>query len=618
MRSRWPRRKRRKRIGTIIRQKAATESRPCSWRNQSSIRGRAHILAIVPIGHPSAAASDTSSAIHTNAVQFRDRTWGGLVRLLTVAACALVLSLSPAVCDEGHHHDLSEEEVGSVHFVTSCSPAVAAKFNRAVALLHSFQYEQTRQVFVEIFNQDPHCAMAQWGVAMSHYHGLWDNGDTAAGREALLKAEHVADSNSATTEREKAYIEALAEIYREDGKDKAAHAQAFEQKMAALQAAYPDDSEAAIFHALTLAITAPKTDKTYANQRKCGEILQPIFARLPHHPGVAHYIIHCYDNPVLAADGLNAARAYAKIAPASAHANHMPSHIFTRVGSWDESIASNLKSAQLATEAEGTSHNGEARDQRLHALDYLEYAYLQSGRVKEAKSVLDEISSLPPVGGVTLTNDYAAAAIPARYALELGHWQEGSNLQVKQNGVLWAQAITWMAVGVGSARCGNSERAAQAEQALASLRDAIAKQNNSYWSNQVEVQHREVAAWIAESNGHSAEAIFAMRNAADFEESMDKNAVTPGAVIPAREMLAELLRIHDRPQESLAEYEAVLKIAPNRFNALYGAGVAADRAGNATAAAHYFQQLTESAVGDERPELVSARKKLLVAQAAGR
>ena len=298
------------------------------------------------------------------------------------------LLILPALADEGHRHALSEEEIGSVQFSTSCSPQVATEFNRAVALLHSFQYERTRATFEEVAKQDPSCAMASWGVAMSHYHGLWGNGDTNAGRAALHKAEEIAAANSATTVREKAYIAALGEIYKVDDRDLAAHAQAFAQKMAELQAANPNDTEAAIFHALTLAITAPKTDKTFANQRKCGEILEPIFAKNPHHPGVAHYIIHCYDNPVLAEQGLQAARLYAKIAPASAHANHMPSHIFTRVGSWDESISSNMRAAEIATGDEKSSQNGEARDQRLHAMDYLEYAYLQSGRISQAKAVL--------------------------------------------------------------------------------------------------------------------------------------------------------------------------------------------------------------------------------------
>jgi len=533
------------------------------------------------------------------------------MRSLLVLLSALALTISIAWADEGHHHPLTDEEVGSVHFATSCSKSVEGGLNGAVALLHSFQYEKARAAFNQISSSDPQCAMAQWGVAMSHYHGLWDNGDTAAGRATLQKAQELAAANSKTTAREKAYIDALGEIYREDGKDSYAHARAFEQKLGELQAAYPDDSEAAIFHALSLAIIAPKTDKTFANQRKCGEILEPLFAKHPHHPGIAHYMIHCYDNPVLAEQGLNAARMYAKIAPASAHANHMPSHIFTRVGSWEESIASNTKSAQLAAADERTSMNGEARDQRLHALDYLEYADLQSGRVKQAKSVLDEINSLPSLNGLTLTGNYANAAIPARYSLELGQWQEASKLQPQPDSVPWAQAITWMAVGVGSARSGNLERAGEAEQMLVSLRDATAKQNNTYWANQVEVQRREVSAWIAEKNG-TADSLAMMRSAAELEESMDKNAVTPGAVTPAREMLAEMLILEKRPSEAFAEYETVLKASPNRFNALYGAAQAAEAAGNASAANHYFQKLTEIAVGDERPELVSARKKIVL------
>jgi tetratricopeptide (TPR) repeat protein len=524
--------------------------------------------------------------------------------------CA-VLYAPLARCDE-HHHPLTAEEVGSVHFATSCSKSVALSFNRAVALLHSFQYEQAREAFSSVAKRDPQCAMAQWGVAMSYYHGLWKNGNTAAGREAFEKAKAVAAANPKTTARELAYIEALDEIYRQDDKDQTSHDRAFEQKMGAVQAAYPADNEAAIFHALTLGITAPKTDKTFANQQKCGEILEPLFKLQPHHPGIPHYIIHCYDNPVLAEKSLGAARMYAKIAPASAHANHMPSHIFTRLGLWDESIQSNIRSEKLAAEAEATSTNGEARDQRLHAMDYQAYAYLQSGQVKQAEAVLAKMNSLPSVGGLTLTGNYALAAIPARCAIELGNWKQASELQVRTDSVPWAQAITWAAVGEGSARAGDLGRAAQAEHTLASLVDAIAKENNTYWSNQVEVQRREVAAWIAEKSGKSSDAIATMRSAAELEESMDKDAVTPGAVTPAREMLAELLLLEKQPQDALKEYEAVLKVAPNRFNALFGAASAADAAGNSTVADRYFRKLSEISVGEERPELVTAHKRIAV------
>ncbi len=528
----------------------------------------------------------------------------------------LLLALSAiasfAFADEGHHHALTSQEIGSVHFQNSCSKRVEADFNRAVALLHSFQYEQSRGVFAEIAKQDPRCAMAEWGIAMTHYHGLWDNTEYAPGRIAMARAQQIAASNPVTSYREKDYIAALAEIYKQDGADAATRARAYEQKMAEVHGKYKADVEAAIFHALALDATAPKTDKTFTNQRACGAILEPIFAMYPHHPGVAHYLIHCYDNPALAEHGLAAARAYARIAPASAHANHMPSHIFTRVGSWGESIASNASSAANAAEAEKTSTNGEARDQRLHAMDYLEYAYLQSGRVSQAHEVLDQLDSLRRVSGLTLTGNYAEAAIPARYTIELGKWKEASELRTDVSGVPWAQALTSMAVGIGSARSGNLERAKQAEANLASLRDS-AKKSNAYWSDQIEVQRLEVAAWIAQSAG-KPESLALMRSAADLEESMDKHAVTPGAITPSREMLAQMLALHGKNKEALAEYQAVLKLTPNRFNALYGAAVAAEAASEGALASGFFRKLTEIAVGSERPELVTARGKLAVAQ----
>jgi hypothetical protein len=531
------------------------------------------------------------------------------LRPTLLAAAFLLLSASVGAQNE-HHHALTEQEIGSVHFSTSCGAEGEQSFNHAVALLHSFQYEQSREAFTQIAATNPQCAMAQWGVAMSHYHGLWSNGDAAAGRVALSNAQQIAAGNPATTQREKGYIDALAQVYAEDSRSKGARDQEYEKKMGELQAANPNDSEAAIFHALSLAVSAPKTDKTFNNQKKCGEILEPIFKQQPHHPGVAHYIIHCYDNPVLAEQGLEAARLYATIAPASAHANHMPSHIFTRVGDWQDSIASNLKSAALAADAEKTSKNGEARDQRLHALDYLEYAYLQSGQVAKAKGILDEINSLPAVAGVTLTNDYAAAAIPARYAVELQDWEQASSLKARSERVPWAGAITWEAIGEGSARAGRLERAAEAEKMLASLRDATAKQGDPYWANQVEVQRREVAAWIAQKSDKPGEAIARMKSAAELEESMDKNAVTPGPITPAREMLAQLLFLDRHPQESAEEYEKVLKVAPSRFNAVYGMAMAAEAAGNAEVANDYFRELTKIAASSERRELAIARKKI--------
>ncbi len=536
----------------------------------------------------------------------------GIVALGVVLICAWSV---PA--QEGHHHELSEEEVGSVHFATTCGTGMSdagkvefdASFNKAVALLHSFQYEDTRAAFEAIAKKNPNCAMAEWGIAMSHYHGLWRSGDAAAGRAAIAKAREVASANTATSDREKGYIEAIAAAYADEKADYAARGAAFEKKMGELAAKYPDDTEAQIFHALSLKLAASPSDKTFSNEKKCGEILEPLFKKQPHHPGIAHYIIHCYDNPVLAEQGLGAARMYAKIAPVSAHANHMPSHIFTRVGSWQESIASNLRSAEIAASQEKDSKNGEARDQRLHAMDYLEYAYLQSGQVAKAKAILEEYQSFKEVPGLTLTGNYAMGAIPARYAIELKNWEMASNLVPMTTGVPWARALVWEAIGEGSARTGKMERAAEAEKKLVELRDE-AKGKSEYWSKQIEVQRREVNALIVERKGKKDEALNMMLSAAELEESMDKDAVTPGPVTPAREMLAGMLAAQNRQAEALAEYRAVLKVAPKRFNALYDAAVAANRSGNDDVAKWYFRELTQVAASDERIEVKTAKAKL--------
>ena len=540
------------------------------------------------------------------------------MRIGIAALGAMLACTWTAQAQEGHHHELTEQEVGSVHFATTCSAGMNdearrgfdASFNKAVALLHSFQYESTREAFEAIAKKNPDCAMAEWGIAMSHYHGLWKSGDVAAGRTAIQKAREIASTNAATSVREKAYIGALADVYAENKTDYVARGAAFEKKLGEVAAAYPSDTEAQIFYAIALKISASPLDKTFSNEKKCGEILEPIFKQQPHHPGVAHYIIHCYDNPVLAEQGLGAARMYAKIAPVSAHANHMPSHIFTRVGSWEESIASNLRSAEIAKADEAKSRNGEARDQRLHAMDYLEYAYLQTGQVKQARAVLDEFASLQSMSGLTLTGNYAMGAIPARYSIELRQWKDASELKPLTDGVPWSRALVWEAIGEGSARAGNLEKAKEAESKLAELRDEAVK-TSSYWSKQIEVQRREVNAWIAAQSGKKEEALEKMRGAAELEESMDKDAVTPGAVTPAREMVAYLLEEQKRDKEALADYEAVLKVSPKRFNALYGAAVTANRSGNDAAALRYFRELTEVAKREERPEVETARMKLI-------
>ncbi|MDQ1408653.1 MAG: hypothetical protein QOJ41_388, partial [Acidobacteriaceae bacterium] len=417
-----------------------------------------------------------------------------------------------------------------------------------------------------------------------------------------------------TTARERGYLDALDEIYKQDGNDQSARALSYQQRLAKLRTDYRDDTEASIFYALSLDVTADKTDKTFADQRKCGEILEPIFQHQPRHPGVTHYLIHCYDNPVLAEKGLEPARRYAKIAPASAHAQHMPSHIFTRVGSWQESIESNDHSKLSATQAEATSTNGEARDQRLHAMDYLEYAYLQSGLDRSAKNILDEMKSLGPVSGLTHTGSYATSAIPARYAIERRDWKQAAELKPDVTAVPWAEALTWLAVGEGAARSSDINRAKQAERSLTLLREKAAAMKNDYWASQIDVQRQEVSAWIAQIAGNHEVAIASMKAAAVLEESMDKDAVTPGAITPGREMLAELLAMNGQTSQALAQYESVLRLAPNRFNALYGAAASAESVGDATKAAEYYRKLATVAKDDERPELVTAKKKLPIAK----
>ena len=418
----------------------------------------------------------------------------------------LVLLVSMAWAqEEHHHHALTEEEVGSVQFETSCAKDVTASFNRAVALLHSFQYEQTRQAFAEIAKEDPKCAMAQWGIAMSHYHGLWDNGDMAAGRAALRQAQQIAASNSATTTREKG-------LHRRARRDLRGRRQGQGRPRTGFRA-----ENGSACNPLTPATTKrrfstrsrwrsprPRPTRPLPTSASAERFWNLCFAKHPNHPGIAHYMIHCYDNPVLAEQGLSAARLYAKIAPASAHANHMPSHIFTRVGLWDESIASNLRSAELATKDEAASANGEARDQRLHAMDYLEYAYLQSGRVSQAKAVLDEMNSLKPIPGLTLTGGYANAAIPARYALERGDWESSQHAATGERHCPLGAGPHMDGDWSGQrARVGSWIAPREAEHRLATLRDSAACQV-IYWSNQIEVQRREVAAWIAEMNGKAA------------------------------------------------------------------------------------------------------------------
>jgi tetratricopeptide (TPR) repeat protein len=506
-----------------------------------------------------------------------------------------------------HEHAAGEpEKLGQVNFSVSCDPAVQSPFNRATAMLHSFWYDKAAEAFAAVAEKDPACGMAYWGIAMTHYHQLWEAPraeDLKQGWAAVEKARSV----GAKTERERDYIAAIEAFYKDSDKlDHRTRALAYEKAMEQLHARYPDDHEATIFYALAVRADAPPGDKTYANQKKAGAILEPIFAAQPEHPGLAHYIIHCYDYPTLADRGLEAARRYAKIAPDSPHALHMPSHIFTRLGFWQESIESNLASAAAA------GKHGAIGDQ-LHAMDYLVYAYLQGAQDREAEKLL-RVLPVQQTDPVYFAGLYAIAAMPARYAVERHRWAEAAALTVPPNvfpggRYAWTEANVHFVRALGAARTGNLEVARTGLQKLASLRDALVRTKETYWAGQVEIQQEIATAWLTLAEGKKEEALQKMRAAADHEGATDKHSVTPGVVLPARELLGEMLLELKQPAQALTEFEATLRPAPNRFNALAGAARAAALSGDRDKAKDYYAKLLalcEHADVD-RPELHDAK-----------
>ncbi|HXE91148.1 MAG TPA: tetratricopeptide repeat protein [Terriglobales bacterium] len=480
-----------------------------------------------------------------------------------------------------------------------------------MALLHSFWYEEAEKAFRAIAEKDPKCAMAHWGVAMTNFRPLWyptDRSTREKMHEELVKAE----SLKPRTARERDYIAALLTYFRNPERtDHPALMVQYEQAMEKLHQRYPRDKEAAIFYSLALLGTAQAQppDKSYARQRKAGAILEPLFAAQPDHPGLAHYLIHSYDFPTLAAQGLNAARRYARIAPAVPHALHMPSHIFIRLGIWDDAIASNRASAEAArVYARSRGWEG-AWDQQLHAMDYLAYAHLQKGEQGEAERVLDELQGIQTGIPMSITSHYAFAAIPVRLAMESRRWEQTANLQPRADASPWAAAMVHWARAVGAARSGKLEAARQNLATLTALRDQLRQSKVPFWTDQTEVLHLSAAAWVSQAEGKAQEAERLMRAAADLEDSTDKHPVTPGAITPAREMLGDLLLELKRPKEALAEYQASLKNAPNRFNGLYGAARAAEQAGDTSLARTFYNRLLETCGKEntERKELDAAR-----------
>jgi tetratricopeptide (TPR) repeat protein len=530
---------------------------------------------------------------------------------------ALTVFADPAVTDDDqshpHHEDLAAAQLGTVAFPISCAPSVKKAFERGVALLHSFWYEEAEKEFQQIATEDPNCAMAHWGVAMSLWHQLWNHPDAKVNQRGLDEVHEAKTTDGPTTAREKAYIAAIAAFYSDSKKlSHEARAKAYSAGMKKVYESYPDDHEAAVFYALSLLGSEPHDDATFANRRQAAAILEKLFATDPDHPGVAHYLIHSYDKPQLAQLGLPAARRYAQVAPAAPHALHMPSHIFARVGLWQDDINSNLASI-AATRKTAAMHMG-GEGHQFHAMDFLIYAYLQSGGEADAAKVIDEIKTMPKMKSM-YGSDFdpqtnALTKFPAIYDLELRHWSDAAALQVVPGSLRGDQSITHWARAIGAARSGNPAEAHKDLQQIENIRREFAAEKKTEYAEAVGADYQEAAAWVAHAEGKDDEAINSLRTLAD---KADKLGEEPEG-IPAREQLADLLLEAKRPQQALAEYQTDLKLNPNRFNALYGAARAAEAAGKQKDAAEYYALLLKVCDGSNstRPELSHARE--LVAQ----
>ena len=534
-------------------------------------------------------------------------------RFWRTVTCSLLLTV-PVLAQQHEHSASANEKLGVVNFATSCSAAAQPLFNRAVALLHSFEFGRAIEGFTAALKADPSCAMAEWGIALSRWGNPFAPGIRPApplqqGRDGATRAKTI----GLKTERERAYVDAVSQLYTNfETIDQRTRVVAYRDAMAKVAAAHADDSEAAIFYALALAAAAPPTDKTYADLLKAGAILEKIFASQPDHPGLAHYVIHSYDVPPLADRALEAARRYAKIAPSAPHALHMPSHTFTRVGYWQESIDANIASGEVAKREGSTA-------EELHTMDYRTYAYLQTGQDGAARRLVDALpevnarfdpdaigSAAPGVAGV-----FALAAIPARYALERGAWADATKLVVKESRYPYADAVTHLAKALGAARTGDGATIRSAIAALTQIKDRLIEQKETYWVEQTEIQRRAASAWLSLVEGRKAEALAEMREAATREDATEKSAMTPGPLAPARELLGEMLLQVNEPAEALKAFEDTLKKEPNRFRALAGAAKAASLAGDRQKARTYASTLLKICVGADqpgRPELVEARR----------
>jgi tetratricopeptide (TPR) repeat protein len=528
-------------------------------------------------------------------------------------------ALAAAGQEDHSQHQHAVAGLGTVNFSTSCNARAQTLMSRGAALLHSFGYEEARLTFLDAAKADPACGMAHWGVARTWYHPIWappSPDELKKGSAAL----DLAISTGAKTERERDYINSLAVFYKDwQTVGHSTRVKNYEQALARVAERNRDDDEAAIFHALQLVAIGylDPTDKTYTWQKKGAEILNRLLPQHRNHPGIAHYIIHSLDYPSTAEIGLQAARAYAKIAPDSSHALHMPSHIFTRLGLWDDSILSNTAAAKSAIAQAQRLHGGGGAFDQLHAVDYLVYAYLQQAKDKRARELMTELASLTKLDENQFAAAYAFAATPARWALERHDWKAAVALEIQPSWFPWSrfrnvEALVHYARAVGAARAGDVATARRSAAEISAIRKALPATPDYDWAGSIGALEEGAAALITFAEGKKDEGLRQLRAAAYHEDSVDKHPVTPGALLPLREILADLLFEEGTAREALKEYQAVLKIAPRRFNATAGAAKSAAKAGDASEARAYALQLIEIAkdADSSRPELTWARSYL--------
>ncbi|WP_052389564.1 tetratricopeptide repeat protein [Belnapia moabensis] len=526
-------------------------------------------------------------------------------------ALALGVALCPAFGQAQQHHDghthggtpPAPATLGEVHFPVSCTPEAQAAFDAAMKLQHSFWYEAAQEAFQRVRERDPGCVMSYWGEAMAllvNPFTVTTAANLRQGRAVLAEARRI----GAKSERETSLIDALSELYGDENPaTHRARLERYEHAMGRLHGRFPDDPEVAIHYALALAMAASPTDKTYTRQLKAAEILEREAARQPQHPGVVHYLIHTYDVPALARRGLPAAERYAGLAADAPHALHMPSHIFTRVGRWEDSIETNRRSAE-------TARARRSPFDEIHALDYMLYGYLQTGQLEAARRTLAELPRFASWNAPAPIFAWALTVMPARYALERGAWEEAAALEMGRQTAPLVVANTYFARAVGTARTGRPDAAGGDIEALKAAATALRDSGDAYWAEQTEILRLAAEGWVAFARGGREESLALLREAAERESRTDKHPVTPGPLMPAREQLGEILLLVDRPAEAQREFEAVQETEPRRFRAVNGAARAAEMAGNAQAARRHYAHLLEIAARAEdgaRPELATAR-----------